>query len=155
PHSLNPTSRATTELVERARRSVLDFFHASPDEYDVIFTANASQALKLVGEAYPFQSGGQFLLLFDNHNSVNGIREFARAKGASFTYLPVMAPDLRVEEELLSLFLEQSRQSAHRLFAYPAQSNFTGVQHPLEWIEQAQARGWHVLLDAAAFVATN
>ena len=50
--------------------SVLDFFQASPDEYAVIFTSNASHALKLVGEAYPFQPGGQFLLLFDNHNSV-------------------------------------------------------------------------------------
>ena len=155
PHSLNPTSRATTELVERTRASVLDFFHASPDEYDVIFTANASHALKLVGEAYPFQPGGQFLLLFDNHNSVNGIREFARAKGASFIYLPVMAPDLRVEEDLLFSLLEQDTVRAHRLFAYPVQSNFTGVQHPLEWIEEAQARGWHVLLDGAAFVPTN
>lgn len=155
PHSLNPTSRATTELVERARGSVLDFFHASPDEYAVIFTANASQALKLVGEAYPFQPGGQFLLLFDNHNSVNGIREFARAKGASFTYLPVTAPELRVEESLLLSFLEYGSQEVPSLFAYPAQSNFTGVQHPLEWIEIAQARGWQVLLDAAAFVPTN
>src|SRR5258708_40094629 len=32
PHSLNPTSRAMTELFERARASVLNFFHASPDE---------------------------------------------------------------------------------------------------------------------------
>src|SRR5581483_3837197 len=94
-------------------------------------------------------------LLFDNHNSVNGIREFARAKGASFTYLPVMAPDLRVEEDLLFSFLEQNTARAHRLFAYPVQSNFTGVQHPLEWIAEAQARGWHVLLDGAAFVPTN
>jgi len=155
PHSLNPTSRATTALVERARARVLDFFQASPDEYAVIFTANASQALKLVGEAYPFQPGGQFLLLFDNHNSVNGIREFARAKGAAFTYLPVMAPDLRVEEALLHSFLEQGTSGAQHLFAFPAQSNFTGVQHPLEWIEAAQARGWHVLLDGAAFVPTN
>jgi molybdenum cofactor sulfurtransferase len=155
PHSLSPTSRAMTELVERARASVLDFFHASPDEYAVIFTSNASQALKLVGEAYPFQPGGQFLLLFDNHNSVNGIREFARARGASFTYLPVIAPELRVEEALLHSFLDQGTHSAHRLFAYPAQSNFTGVQHPLEWIEEAQAKGWDVLLDGAAFVPTN
>ena len=155
PHSLSPTSHAMTELVEQARASVLDFFHASPDEYAVIFTANASHALKLVGEAYPFQPGGQFLLLFDNHNSVNGIREFARAKGASFTYLPVMAPELRVEETLLLPFLEQASNSAPHLFAYPAQSNFTGVQHPLEWIAEAQARGWDVLLDSAAFVPTN
>lgn len=155
PHSLNPTSRAMTELVERARSSVLDFFHASPEEYAVIFTANASHALKLVGEAYPFQPAGQFLLLFDNHNSVNGIREFARAKGASLTYLPVMAPELRVDETLLLSLLEQGSNSTPKLFAYPAQSNFTGVQHPLEWIAEAQARGWDVLLDGAAFVPTN
>lgn len=155
PHSLNPTSRATTDLVEQARATILDFFRASPDEYAVIFTSNASQALKLVGEAYPFQPGGQLLLLFDNHNSVNGIREFARAKGASFTYVPVMAPDLRVEDALLRSFLKRETGQAPRLFAYPAQSNFTGVQHPLEWIEAAQASGWHVLLDAAAFVPTN
>jgi selenocysteine lyase/cysteine desulfurase len=29
------------------------------------------------------------------------------------------------------------------------------VQHPLEWIARAQAKGWDVLLDAAAFVPTN
>lgn len=155
PHSLNPTSRAMTELVERARASVLDFFHASPEEYAVVFTSNASQALKLVGEAYPFQPGGQFLLLFDNHNSVNGIREFARARGATFTYLPVMAPELRVEEPLLFSALDQGDKHTHPLFAFPAQSNFTGVQHSLEWIAEAQARGWNVLLDGAAFVPTN
>lgn len=93
PHSLNPTSRATTELDERARAFILEFFRASPDEYTVIFTANATHALKLVGEAYPFRPGGQFLLLFDNHNSVNGIREFARAKGALVTYLPETSHD--------------------------------------------------------------
>lgn len=41
------------------------------------------------------------------------------------------------------------------LLAYPAQSNFTGVQHPLEWIARAQEQGYDVLLDAAAFVPTN
>ena len=51
----NPTSRAATELVERGSRGVLRFFNASPDEYDVVFTANASGALKLVGESYPFE----------------------------------------------------------------------------------------------------
>jgi molybdenum cofactor sulfurtransferase len=41
------------------------------------------------------------------------------------------------------------------LFAYPAQSNFSGTQHALAWIEEAHADGWDVLLDAAAFVPTN
>ncbi|HYX50249.1 MAG TPA: aminotransferase class V-fold PLP-dependent enzyme, partial [Ktedonobacteraceae bacterium] len=152
PHSLNPTSRAMTDLCDKARASVLTFFHASPDEYTVIFTSNASNALKLVGEAYPFKQDGQFLLLFDNHNSVNGIREFARAKGATITYLPVIPPELRVEDSHLFSFLEAGSDTGQNLFAYPAQSNFTGVQHQLEWIEEAHIRGWDVLVDCAAFV---
>ena len=58
PHSKNPTSKAMTDLVEQARGYVLEYFNASPDEYCVIFTPNASGALKLVGEAYPFEPGG-------------------------------------------------------------------------------------------------
>ncbi|MHB1833928.1 MAG: aminotransferase class V-fold PLP-dependent enzyme [Solirubrobacteraceae bacterium] len=155
PHSINPTSAASTELVERARAHVLRYFGASPDEYEAIFTPNATGALRLVGEAYPFHSGDMFLLTFDNHNSVNGIREFARARGADTTYVPSVAPDLRVDETLLPRYLTDTAGDHHNLFAYPAQSNFSGVQHPLEWIEQAHQHGWDVLLDAAAFVPTN
>ena len=57
------------------------FFNAPEDEYEMVFTANASGALKLVGEAYPFAPGGVYLLSYDNHNSVNGIREFACRRG--------------------------------------------------------------------------
>jgi len=155
PHSLNPTSAAMTELVERARASVLDFFRASPEEYVAIFTPNATGALRLVGEAYPFRPGDRFLLTFDNHNSVNGIREFARARGAETTYVPSVAPELRVDEDLLPRYLTEVGGDHHNLFAYPAQSNFSGVQHPLAWIEQAHEHGWDVLLDAAAYVPTN
>ena len=155
PHSVNPTSAAMTELVESARRAVLEFFGAALDEYVAIFTPNATGALRLVGEAYPFRSGDRFLLTFDNHNSVNGIREFARARGAETTYVPSVAPDLRVDELLLRRYLEEVPGDHHNLFAYPAQSNFSGVLHPLEWIELAHERGWDVLVDAAAFVPTN
>ena len=155
PHSVNPTSTAMTELVEQARAAVLAFFRASPDEYVVIFTPNATGALRLVGEAYPFCTGDRFLLTFDNHNSVNGMREFARARGAETTYVPSESPDLRVDDQVLSRYLTEVGGDHHNLFAYPAQSNFSGVQHPLEWIEQAHEHGWDVLLDAAAFVPTN
>lgn len=155
PHSDNPTSRAATELAENARAFVLAYFHASPKEYLVAFTSNASGALKLVGESYPFTADGQYLLTYDNHNSVNGIREFARARGAAVTYVPVVPPDLRMNEAELFAALDQPKGRGHRLFAYPAQSNFSGVQHPLEWIEAAHQRGWDVLVDGAAFVPTN
>jgi selenocysteine lyase/cysteine desulfurase len=155
PHSLNPTSAAMTELAEAARSAVLEFFDASPEEYVAIFTPNATGALRLVGEAYPFRSGDRFLLTFDNHNSVNGIREFARARGAETTYVPSVPPALRVEDELLTRYLSDVGGEHHNLFAYPAQSNFSGVQHPLAWIDLAHEHGWDVLLDAAAFVPTN
>ena len=154
PHSTNPASARATTLTEHARRSVLDFFNADPEEFAVIFTANATQALKLVGEAYPFSPDGEYLLTFDNHNSVNGIREFARARGCPTTYVPIVLPDMRVDEAELAARLERGGRG-HRLFAYPAQSNFSGVQHPLDWIPLAQERGWDVLLDAAAFTPTN
>lgn len=154
PHSSNPTSQAATQLVDHAREYVLSFFNADPQEYLAIFSSNASGALKLVGESYPFPNG-RYLLTFDNHNSVNGIREFAHARSAQVTYIPVMLPDMRVDESQLRRELRQPAKSAYNLFAYPAQSNFSSVQHPLEWIEQAHEYGWDVLLDAAAFVPTN
>ncbi|HXF84766.1 MAG TPA: aminotransferase class V-fold PLP-dependent enzyme [Anaerolineales bacterium] len=154
PHSGNPTSQAATQLVEHTREYILKFFNADPDEYLAIFTPNASGALKLVGESYPF-SNGRYLLTFDNHNSVNGIREFAHARGAEVTYIPVVLPDMRVDASQLDQELARPSKSGHNLFAYPAQSNFSSVQHPLEWIEKAHQYGWDVLLDAAAFVPTN
>lgn len=155
PHSANPTSQAMTHLVEDTRAYVLRYFNASPAEYVAVFTLNASNALKLVGEAYPFAPGGQYLLTYDNHNSVNGIREFACAKGAIFTYAPLTTPDLRIDQQSVMALLKTADSSHHNLFAYPAQSNYSGVKHPLELIEQAHTDGWDVLLDAAAFLPTN
>jgi molybdenum cofactor sulfurtransferase len=155
PHSTNPTSAVATEGVARCRKRVLDFFRADPREYVCIFTANASGALKLVGESYPFGEGDQLLLTFDNHNSVVGIRAFDRVRRATTRYVPVEPPDMRISEATLDAFLREGPAGGNKLFAYPAQSNFSGVQHPLEWIGKAQDLGWDVLLDAAAFVPTN
>jgi selenocysteine lyase/cysteine desulfurase len=152
PHSHNPTSLASTHNVEAARERIRAFFDADPAEYEVIFTLNASGALKLVGESYPFAPGGRYVLTADNHNSVNGIREFARARGAQVHYLPLNA-DLRVEN--VEALLDGADPGQHNLFAYPAQSNFTGVRHPLEWVALARAKGYDVLLDVAAYTPTS
>ncbi|MET1073343.1 MAG: aminotransferase class V-fold PLP-dependent enzyme [Umezawaea sp.] len=151
PHSVNPPSRAATALVESTRASVLRHFNADPAEYAAVFTANATAAARLVGEAYPFGPRRRLVLTSDNHNSVNGIREFARSHRARTTCVPLRPPDLRVPTEAVDTALSRGRG----LFAYPAQSNFTGVRHPLEWIALARARGYDVLLDAAAFLPTT
>jgi selenocysteine lyase/cysteine desulfurase len=151
PHSENPTSSAATVLIERTRAAILSYFNASPDEYAVIFTPNATGACRLVAEAYPFGPDVRLVLTADNHNSVNGIREFARARGPSPTYISLEAAELRVSPDVVQAALS----TGHGLFAFPAQSNFTGVQHPLSWIPLAQAHGYDVMLDAAAYVPTN
>ncbi len=150
PHSENPASAVATRVVEDTRRDVLDFFGADPAEYTAIFTANASAALKLVGESYPFTGGSRFTLLADAHNSVNGIRVYAEQKGAETRYLPLDA-ELRRDT---SVPIPPAGEGPS-LFSFPAQSNFSGVRHPLELAEEAKALGYDVLLDAAAYVPTS
>ena len=47
------------------------------------------------------------------------------------------------------------RTNARCAPAYPAQSNFSGVQHSLTGLLSRGQHGWDVLLDAAAFAPTN
>jgi selenocysteine lyase/cysteine desulfurase len=155
PHSENPTSSASTRLVEQARAAVLRHFNATTDDYAVIFTPNATGACRLVGEAYPFGHRSRLVLTADNHNSVNGLREFARRRGARVAYVPMTAHGLRVSEADVLTALSHGRGARRGLFAYPAQSNFSGVQHPLDWVLSAQEAGYDVLLDAAAYIPAN
>lgn len=154
PHSASPSSTATTQRVESARAAVLEHFNARGD-YTAIFTPNASGALKLVAEAFPFAPGSRLLLTADNHNSVNGMREFARARGAAVEYAPLTRPELRIDGAAMAAALARATPGPAHLLAFPAQSNFSGVKHPLQWVAQARAAGWQVLLDAAAYVPTN
>ncbi|HEY6296616.1 MAG TPA: aminotransferase class V-fold PLP-dependent enzyme, partial [Streptosporangiaceae bacterium] len=159
PHSENPASMASTVLIEQARQAVLRYFNASPDEYVAIFTQNATGACRLVGEAYPFRPWSRLVLTLDNHNSVHGLREFAGVRHAPVRYIRLATADLRSSAEDVSAALGRGagpgRTRRRGLFAYPAQSNFSGVQHPLAWVDMAQTAGYDVLLDAAAFVPSN
>ena len=156
PHSASPSSTATTNAVEKRARERCSTTSTRAGDYTAVFTLNATGALKLVGESYPFAPGGRLLLTADNHNSVNGIREFARAQGRGVDYAPLTFPDLRIDRERSGVrCLAQADPARRNLFAFPAQSNFSGVKHPLDLVDAAHERGWDVLLDAAAFVPTN
>jgi len=150
PHSENAPSRASTSMLEDARAQTLRFFGADPREYDVVFTANASGAIRILAEAFPFGVGSRLVLTADNHNSVNGLRVPALDKGADVQYIPLES-DLRAANPRSWL----RRAIAPSLFAYPAQSNFSGVRHPLHWVKAARSQGYHVLLDAAAFASSS
>ncbi len=152
PHSTNPSSQMATKLVEGARKKIIDFFNA--EDYYCIFTSNASGALKIVGECYPFEDNGHYLMTSDNHNSVNGIREYCRSKKAEYTYSPIRQEDLRIDEDRLMENLDSFKDKKNKLFGFPAQSNVSGVKHDWAWVKTAKEKGWDVLLDAAAFVPT-
>jgi len=153
PHSINPASVLSSEMIAEARKKVIDFFNAT--DYYCIFTANATAALQIVGECYPFSSEGIFLLTADNHNSVNGIREYCQAKGGQVIYSPMKEKDLSIHETILQKHLQTFAEYKNKLFAFPAQSNVSGTRHALSWVSKAKDNGWDVLLDAAAFAPTS
>jgi selenocysteine lyase/cysteine desulfurase len=150
PHSESGPSLASTEAIARARLLTLRFLDADPAEYDVVFTANASAAIRILADAFPFRAGSRLVLTADNHNSVNGLRVPARRKRTTVAYVPLEA-EMRGADPSLWL----PRTDSPSLFAFPAQSNFSGVQHPLEWVSLAQRQGYRVLLDAAAYAPTS
>jgi selenocysteine lyase/cysteine desulfurase len=156
PHAQSGPSLNSTGDLAATRSAILAFLNADPADYTVILTANASAACRLVGESYPFTPGGEFASIADNHNSVNGIREFARSRGATVRVLP-LDDELRIAGDAIAALeatvgVGQPRRAS--LFALPAQSNFSGVRHPLGLVAAARRAGWRVLLDAAALLPT-
>ena len=134
-----------------------------------------------------FWSPGQsvYCYLDDNHTSVVGVREVAAHRGAALVCMTKggVKPSKTSDEGATitqnnagssssnevpnsSDAGSQSRDVYH-LFAYPAQSNFSGSKYPLSWLRDLPARQvtldglegvggtWLTLLDAAAFVPTN
>ncbi|KAK6387416.1 hypothetical protein LTS17_000684 [Exophiala oligosperma] len=152
PHSESPASWLATERVEDARLAVLDYFHACPDEFDVVFTANATAAIKVVSDCFRDQ-GFWYGFHKDCHNSLVGVREVATKGSRCFT------SDTEIEEWISQR--TPSPSAGLRLFAYPAQSNMTGYRPPLEWPQRI--RSPHsgsdqlnfVLLDAASYLTTG
>ena len=148
PHAENPASTASTSIINAARQRVLGFLDADAADHVVIFTANATGAIALVAAGFPFGPDAPLVLTADNHNSVNGVREYARRAGAAVHYLPLTA-QLRLDAPDAAL---RKLSTKRGLFAFPAQSNFSGVKHPLSLVRAAQANGFRVLLDAAALL---
>ncbi|KAJ3711590.1 pyridoxal phosphate-dependent transferase [Lentinula raphanica] len=185
-HSISASSQLSLKHAEEARRAVLEFFGApvnsnsddDSNEYTVIFTPNASGALKLVGEAYPFSERSSFVLSTDSHNSVNGIREFARRGGASVGYIP--AGSQKGQEGAFNLDEGKNILRRHKpppgtssLLALTGLSNVTNAKCPAlcsssnslsstpgsrkcdSIVLYARSLGYHTLLDAAALAPTS
>jgi selenocysteine lyase/cysteine desulfurase len=75
-----------------------------------------------VGESYPFGTGDRCLLTHDNHDSVNGIREFAHAHGASVTHHEIIrdATGEMPNTMRISLGLASNFADVYRFMAFAA-----------------------------------
>lgn len=153
-HSVSNSSMLSSICADEARNAVLSFFKAPPG-YTVIFTANATGALKLIGEAYSFKQGSSYVLCADSHNSVHGIREFATRRGAQVRYIPSTSTGGFVLQTAKHLLRQHRTDSAPSLFALTGQSNISNTKSPLSILAYATSLGYHTLLDAAALAPTS
>ncbi|KAG1782071.1 PLP-dependent transferase [Suillus placidus] len=153
-HSVSNSSKLSSRYADEARDAVLSFFRAPPG-YTVVFTANATAALKLVGEAYPFKSNNGYILGADSHNSVHGIREYASRRGAEVHYIPSTSTGGFVLSTAKDILSQHRPQNASSLFALTGLSNITNAKNPLSIIEFASSLGYHTLLDAAALAPSS
>jgi molybdenum cofactor sulfurtransferase len=146
-----PTSR-----IDAVRSKVLDYFKADSKYFDVVFTQNATEAVKLVMQSCQ-EHRFRYLYHKDAQNSLVGIREVARGGSRC------LRSDLEVED-----WLENGDNTekgmAHDgllLFGYPAQSNMTGHRLPLTWAQRLRKshlrshRKAYTLLDASTYLVTG
>ncbi|PGH10257.1 molybdenum cofactor sulfurtransferase [Blastomyces parvus] len=153
PHSASSSSQLSTRRVDDARLRVLRFFKASPDDFDVVFVANATAGIKLVADALRDydESGFWYGYHRDAHTSLVGVRELAARGRRCFT------DDEEVEQWISQQIASnmRGRASVPTLFAYPAQSNMNGRRLPLDWCRKLRTCNIYSLLDAASLVSTS
>ncbi|KAI9671531.1 MAG: hypothetical protein M1817_003583 [Caeruleum heppii] len=167
PHSASPSSQLSSQRIDDARLSVLQFLKADPPDYDVIFVANATAAIKLVMDAFkdaasPMRSAENRRPFWygyhrDSHSSLVGVREVADAGHRCFR------SDTEVDHWLSERSASDEDGDSRRLglFAYPAQSNLNGRRLPLHWPGQVRRsqRGAdenvYTMLDASALLSTT
>jgi molybdenum cofactor sulfurtransferase len=148
PHSVSTASQNTSKRVEEARLRLLHLFNASPDDYEVVFVANATAGIKLVMDAFRDVEEGYYLGYHkDSHTSLIGMRESAKEHVC-------FASDEELETWLDSE-VDADKSARPRLLAYPAQSNMNGRRLPFRWCGQARMYQSYTLLDAAAYVSTS
>ncbi|MCJ1282387.1 hypothetical protein MMC26_001710 [Xylographa opegraphella] len=168
PHSASPSSELSTRRVDRVRLRVLQFFRADPEDFDIVFVANATAAIRLVATAFQDyahasnQAGFWYGYHDDAHTSLVGVRRLAAAGSRRFESDTEVEDWLagRKDKDLMKDRDDNDPTGTCGLFAYPAQSNLNGRRLPLNWSNQLRKsldpahKNVYTLLDAAAYVCT-
>ena len=120
--------------IEGVRKRILKYFSANEEDYKVIFTQNATAAIKLAGEMFPWSESSTYKNLRESHNSINGLRRF---------FEPINPKNIQgvTEDEVINNVppVDDDDRCCHNdndkitynLFAYPAQCNYSGKRFKL------------------------
>ncbi|KAL2271212.1 hypothetical protein VTJ83DRAFT_583 [Remersonia thermophila] len=153
PHSASAASQLSTSRIEDTRLRALRFLNADPADFDLVFVANATAAIKLVADALRAAPDGfDYAYHQASHTSLVGVREEARNS-------------LCVDDDLVEAWtqgrcpLGPEAEGRPLLFAYPAQSNMNGRRFPLGWADRVRRDGRgtrkaYTLLDAASLACS-
>lgn len=175
---MNPHSdKYTRDCIEQIRCLILKHFHTDSSSYSVVFTSGCTQSLKLVVESFQFSvdeedasNCGSYVYLRDNHTSVLGLRELAIDKNADVIHISHDEFLTALNQEHITPYKDKYKNDGNTLLVYPAQSNFNGYKYPIDCVKNIKDGclnqyvkkhlskincNWYILLDAAAFAATN
>ena len=137
----NQTYAFEKNLTEATRDELLRFLGTDSSQYSVVFVASATQALKLIGENYPWDESKKYVYTKFNHNSVLGIRRYAMRKGATFSVVN-SSKDIVPDENML--------------YAVALEENFAGRKIGIEEMKRlTHTKGIEVIADSAAYLPTN
>ncbi|KAJ9157299.1 PLP-dependent transferase [Pleurostoma richardsiae] len=164
PHSANKPAQLSGDMVDDIREKTLRFLGADPRHFDLVFVANATAAIKLVGECFRDLAEKTRTRTFwygyhkDAHTSLVGLRELTNGDSYCFE------SDTEVQSwldrpDMATANVRRVQPSGLGLFAYPGQSNLSGRRLPLSWVKHLRdsmsLQNTYSLLDAAALAVTR
>ncbi|KAJ1836424.1 hypothetical protein LPJ63_000348 [Coemansia sp. RSA 2711] len=158
PHSRHVESQWTQRRIDHARDRLLEFLGTTAEQYAVVFTANATAAIRLAAEITPLTSDGEFCYTRESHTSIVGVRNLVAERGVK---------PRPMEFDKIDAVVAPGCGRGTSLLAYTAQCNFSGQRFPLDVADRIAklyksdenaAVGhapWWVLVDAAARAASS
>ena len=169
PHSTGLASKRSLDTIKNVRKRVLQHFGVDSTTHSVIFTSGATQALKLVGECFPFTKDSIFRYANTSHNSLVGIREYAALKGAKCQSINV-----NINGETKNFFQSIINKSTNvkntefinkeldkkfkcTLTALPAECNWSGTKYDLSPLKNhtGEKKEDYILIDGSKFVGLD
>jgi cysteine desulfurase/selenocysteine lyase len=145
-----PLAVEATDLFERARHTIAQWLHSTPEE--TIFTANATAAINLVAYTWGWTtvSQGDLIVLteMEHHSNIVPWQLLCQERGAELVYAPI-TDDGYLDLDALDRLLERGP----KLVAVAHVSNVVGTINPVAEISRrAHDAGAIVLVDGSQAV---